>query len=405
MAKTETVNKDKVLELAKKYENDIVKFLRDIIAIPSTSCKEKEVVERIAKEMEKVKLDKVFIDDFGSVVGVIGNGKKKVLYDSHIDTVGIADPTAWKFDPFKGKYEDGIVYGRGASDNKAAIATMVYGMKIIKELGLESDVTLYSAGIVQEEDCDGLAVRSLIEDYGLKPDYVVLGECTNLDIYRGHRGRMEIKIVTKGVSCHASAPSRGDNAIYKMMPIVKGIEDMQPKLKDDKFLGKGTIAVTAIECKTGSYNVVPDECTIYIDRRLTVGETKETTIEELKSIKGAENAKIEILQYDSPSYKGFKKPVEKYFPTWVLPEEHELVKAGAKAAEMVRGSKPKIDKWVFSSDGVYTAGIAKIPTIGFGPSEEKWAHTVNDQVKVEHLVKAAAFYALFPSVLAPKSKN
>lgn len=384
------------------HQEDIVGFLRDLIAIPSTSTKEEGVIKRIAQEMRKVGFDEVRIDAIGNVIGRIGNGPVKILYDSHIDTVGVGDPTAWEFDPFEGKYENGIVWGRGASDNKAAMATMVYAGKAIKELGLEGDYTLYMVGVVEEESMDGWAVGEMIKTQGIKPDFAVLGECTNLDIYRGHRGRCEIKVTTKGVSCHASAPDRGVNAIYKMQRIVRGIEEMGPKLADDPFLGKGTIAVTMIECKTGSLNVVPDECTIYIDRRMTWGETAEKSIAEIGAIPGAEDAIIELLTYEDPSWNGYNKVAPKDYPTWVIPEDHVLVQAGVDAATLVRGSEPEISRWVFSTDGIAITGQLGIPTIGFGPSEEKWAHTVKDQVSVDHLLKATTFYALFPQTLAKR---
>lgn len=387
---------------AQEYQEDMVKFLRDIIAIPSVSCHEQAVVERIAAEMQRQGFDEVRLDRIGNVIGRVGHGPLKILYDSHIDTVGIADPKAWDCDPFLGKVVDGVVHGRGASDNKAAIATMVYGARIMKDLDLSELCTLYVVGVVEEESCDGWAVKEMIEHEGVVPDYVVLGECTDLAIYRGHRGRIEFKIVTKGVSCHASAPERGENAVYKMLPIIAGIEALQGKLADHAFLGRGSIAVTMMECKTGSLNTVPDECTIYIDRRTTVGETLETCFAEILALPGMAEARLEMLQYDDPSWTGYAKRVDKYFPTWMLEEDHVLVESGVHTAELLFAEKPRIDKWAFGTDGSSLMGKLSIPTIGFGPSEEKWAHTVHDQVSLDHLRKATMFYALFPSILTEK---
>ncbi|MGE5594292.1 MAG: YgeY family selenium metabolism-linked hydrolase [Betaproteobacteria bacterium] len=389
----------KIREAVEGYRENIVTFLRELIAIPSTSTNEGECICRIRLEMERAGFDDVKVDAIGNVIGTMGSGRRKILYDSHIDTVGVGDRAAWKWDPFQGKYENGVVYGRGASDNKAAIACMVWGARVMTDLRLlPDDVTLHVAGVVQEEDCDGWAVHEMITTQGIQPECVVLGECTSLQINRGHRGRCEIKVTTKGVSCHASAPARGVNAIYKMVPIVAGIEDLNGRLKDDPFLGRGTIAVTSIECKTGSLNVVPDECTIYVDRRMTVGETTESSIEEIRSLPGAEDADVGLLTYDSPSYTGYRRSWEKYFPTWVLEEDHPLVQAGVKCAESLFGEKPRTSKWVFSTDGTATMGRLGIPTIGFGPGEERHSHSVDDQVSVEHLVRSAMFYALFPTV-------
>ncbi|HWI62955.1 MAG TPA: YgeY family selenium metabolism-linked hydrolase [Symbiobacteriaceae bacterium] len=391
-----------VREKARQYQDDCVRFLRDIIAIPSTSCNEKAVVERIAEEMRKVGLQDVHFAPNGCVLGRIGSGPVTILYDSHIDTVGVGDPAAWAFDPFEGKVENGIVYGRGASDNKMAIATMVHGARILKELGLDGNFTLWIAGVVEEESCDGWAVGEMIKTGHIKPDYVVIGETTNLDIYRGHRGRCEIKVTVKGVSCHASAPERGANALYKMAKIISGIEQLNERLAYDEFLGKGTIVASYLESKTPSLNAVPDEAVLYIDRRLTVGESAESAMAEIKALPGAEEATVELLRYSDPSWTGYEKDVPKDYPTWVLPEEHLLVQAGAEAAAEVRGEQPAISRWVFSTDGIATMGQLGIPTIGFGPGEERWAHTVQDQVPINALVTAMAFYAAFPQILTKR---
>lgn len=376
---------------------ECVQFLRDIIKIPSRSCEEERVVKRIKEEMEKIGFHEVIIDKIGNIAGRIGNGPVKILYDSHIDTVDIGSRDMWGFDPFKGKYENGIIYGRGASDNKAAIATMIYAARIIKKKNLDDKITLWILGSVQEEDCDGLAIQYFIENT-FKPDFVLLGEATALDIYRGHRGRIELKVITEGKSCHASAPERGINAIYKMQPILKKIEELNENLPVDDFLGKGTVAVTSIECDTGSLNTVPDRCRIYLDRRLTDGETKQSAILELKKIVAGDGF-IEIFKYNTPSYTGLKIETEKYFPAWKLDEDHLLVRTGIEAATIVRNKKPRVDKWIFSTNGVATMGRLNIPTIGFGPSEERFAHTTEDQVSIEHLKKAIEFYSIFPELL------
>lgn len=379
----------------------MTRFARDMVAIPSFSCKEGRLVRRIQAEMRKVGFDAVKIDRMGNIIGRIGSGRTRIMVDAHIDTVGIGDRSAWKWDPFKGKFKDGVIYGRGATDQKLSMVSMVYAGKLIKELGLKGDYTYWAVGSCQEEDCDGLPLLHLIKKEGYKPDYVVLTEPTCLRVYRGHRGRMEMKVVTKGRSCHASAPERGDNAVVKMAPITAEITALNKRLKNDKFLGKGSVAVTCIECKTPSYNAVPDECTVYLDRRLTAGETLRSSVREIESLKSvkAAKAKVEVLQYEAVCYTGLKVGQEKYFPTWVLPEKHKLVQAGVKAGAVALGEKPVVDKWVFSTNGVASAGRLGIPTIGFGPSDETYAHTVNERMHVDHLLKAAVFYAALPQYL------
>lgn len=380
------------------YRGDIIQFLRDIVAIPSPNGAIGQVVQRIAEEMKKLRYDEVFFDHMGNVVGRIGRGEKVLLYDSHVDTVDVADPSQWEWDPYQGKVENGIFYGLGACDEKGSTPGMVYGLKIARDLGLLEGYTAYYFGNL-EEVCDGIAPHSLVETDKIRPDFVVIGEPTNMRIYRGHRGRIEMKVVTKGRTCHASAPERGENAVYKMAPIIEAISKMGPEFLEDPFLGKGSIAVTDIHCKTPSINALPDECTIFIDRRLTFGETWEMAVEQVRRVAEPYGGEVEVLIYDEPSYNGFVFKVDKYFPAWALPEEHFLVQAGVETCQKLYGHKPETGKWVFSTNGIYWMGRANIPAIGFGPGNEIYAHTVKDQVPLDDVVKATEFYALFPAVL------
>lgn len=383
------------------YREDIIQFMRDIVGIPSPNGNIEAVAKRIAEEMKKLGFDDVFFDSMGNVLGRIGNGPKILLYDSHIDTVDVADPTQWQWDPFKGKIENGILYGLGAGDEKNSTPGMVYGLKIIKDLGLAKDFTLYYFGNI-EEICDGVAPNSLVETDKIRPDFVVIGEPTNMRIYRGHRGRVEMKVTTKGRTCHASAPERGVNALYKMAHIITAISQMGDEFVNDPFLGKGSIAVTDIHVKTPSINALPDEAVIYIDRRLTFGETKEMAVEQVRKVAAPHGGEVEVLWFNEPSYTGFVFEVDKYYPAWALPEGHDLVQAGVTTYERLFGNKPEIGKWVFSTNGTYWMGKANIPSIGFGPGDEQYAHTVLDQVPIEDLVRSTEFYALFPTVLAER---
>lgn len=190
-----------ILEKAKDYQADMTRFLRDMVAIPSESCDEKRVVHRIKEEMEKVGFDKVEIDPMGNVLGYIGHGPRLVAMDAHIDTVGIGNIKNWDFDPYEGMETDELIGGRGTSDQEGGMASMVYAGKIIKDLGLEDEYTLLVTGTVQEEDCDGLCWQYIIEQSGIRPEFVVSTEPTDCQVYRGQRGRMEIRIDVQGVSC------------------------------------------------------------------------------------------------------------------------------------------------------------------------------------------------------------
>ena len=384
---------------AEKDTQAVSAFLSDAISAPSLSRDEKSVVERIGHEMTQKGFDEVIVDGFGSVIGRIGDGPVHIVYDSHIDVVDTGDLSMWKSDPFKARVEGGVMYGRGASDNKAAIASMVYGASLLRRLGVDtSRFTLWVVGTVQEEDCDGLALEYLLTNVIPKAAVVVLGEATNLQVYRGHRGRAEFAIHTRGKAAHASAPDRGVNAIYKMAPIAEQIEQLNERLAVDPFLGKGTVVLSKVECQTPSLNAVPDGCTIFLDRRLTIGESVESAQAELESLPAVQSgeAHVELLQYEGKAYTGLTLTTPKYFPTWVTDDGHPAVRAAVEAGEHALGRTPEVGRWVFSTNGVSSAGKLGIPTIGFGPANEIYAHSVEDQCPVDHLATAAAWYAAVP---------
>ena len=377
----------------------VTRFLADVIERPSLSRDEDAVVQRIGEEMQAVGFDEVIVDGFGSAIGRIGDGPNHLVFDSHIDVVDTGDRSLWRTEPFTATIEHGVLYGRGASDNKAAIATMVHGAGLLRRLGVDTSAfTLWVVGTVQEEDCDGLALEHLLTTTIPEAEIVVLGEATNLQVYRGHRGRAEFALHTSGRAAHASAPERGQNAIYRMAPIVEQIEALNERLAVDDFLGKGTVVVSKIEAQTPSLNAVPDGCTIYLDRRLTIGETVASARAELEALPAVQEgqASVELLQYDGEAYTGMTLTTDKYFPTWVTPADHPGVIAAVETGELALGRTPEVGRWVFSTNGVSSAGKLGIATIGFGPANEIYAHSVDDQVPIDHLPLAVAWYAAFP---------
>ncbi|MHA1302734.1 MAG: YgeY family selenium metabolism-linked hydrolase [Candidatus Heimdallarchaeaceae archaeon] len=390
--------KDKILAKVEEYKEDLFKFLRDMIRIPSTSCNEKTLVERIKQEMEKLGYDEIKIDEMGNILGRIGNGKHVIAFDAHIDTVDVGNRENWKHDPFEGYEDEEIIYGRGASDQEGGFAAMVYAGKIIKDLDIAGDTTIWIVGSIQEEDCDGLCWQHIIKEKVIEPEFIILTEPSSLKVNRGQRGRMEIKVTTKGISAHGSAPERGENAIYKMAPIVQELEKLNESLKEDPFLGKGSLTVTEIFSSSPSRCAVADECSISIDRRLTLGETKETALNEIRNLPSVKkfNAKVEMYTYNKPSYTGYQMQVDSYFPTWLLEENHPLCAMLVQTAEEIMATKPLLDKWTFSTNGVAIMGMHNIPCVGFGPGHEEEAHAPNEKTFKKELLVATAVYAAVP---------
>ena len=424
-----------IKKAAEGYKEDMVRFLREMISHPSESCEEKEVVACIKAEMEKLGFDKVEVDGLGNVIGWMGEGDKIIAIDSHIDTVGIGNRENWTADPYEGYETDEIIYGRGGSDQEGGMASAAYGARIMKDLGLIPEgYKLMIVDSVQEEDCDGMCWQYIVNKDGIRPEFVISTEPTDGGIYRGHRGRMEIRVDVKGVSCHGSAPERGDNAIYKMADIlqnvralnendceegteIKGLVKMlDPKFnpehyEDARFLGRGTCTVSQIYFTSPSRCAVADSCAISIDRRMTAGETWESCLQEIRDLPAVKkyggDVQVSMYMYDRPSWTGEVYETESYFPTWINKESAAHVKAlvdahqalfgekriGAPSAMSKRDGRPLTDKWTFSTNGVSIQGRYGIPCVGFGPGAESQAHAPNEITWKQDLVTCAALYA------------
>jgi putative selenium metabolism hydrolase len=236
-----------------------------------------------------------------------------------------------------------------------------------------------------------------------RPDLVVLGEPTECQVYRGHRGRIEELIRTRGVSCHGSAPERGHNPVYDLAPVIAEVERLNTRLPVDEFLGAGTVALSKIECETPSLCAVPSTATLYLDRRLTAGETPEAALAELRALPSVQavNGEVELLTYERTSFTGKTLGQPKHFATWSTPEDHAAVQAGiaARGAVLDRHQE-RAGRWTFSTNGVASMGKLGISTIGFGPGSEQHAHAPSDQCPLDDLVASMAWYAAFPAMFA-----
>jgi len=390
----------KINELSERYRDYTADNLSKLVRIKSLTSMEKEVQLELKRQMEEAGFDEVKIDGLGNVIGRIGNGKKILAIDGHMDTVDLGAERNWSFDPLGGEIRDGFVHGRGSVDQKGGPASFVTAGRILKELGFDKDVTVWFTGSVMEEDCDGLCWKYIIEEDGLRPDMVIITEPTNLNLYRGQRGRMEMQVHFYGRSSHGSAPERGVNAIYMASRTALGIEKLNERLSRDEFLGKGSITVTEVMSQSPSLCAVSDYARLHLDRRLTAGETRESAVAEIEEIIKGMNAKVELLAYSEKAYTGLEYGMDKYYPTWKMSEEHEAVKKGIEVFSGLFGRKPVVDKWTFSTNGIMTCGTYGIPTVGFGPGNEVLAHAPDEKVPVSDLVAAAAFYAAFAWTMA-----
>ncbi len=392
---------------AAEYKMYTAQNLSKMVQVKSYSSREEDVCRLIVSLCEEAGFDEVRIDGLGSVIGRVGYGEKTIAFDAHIDTVEVGNLDNWDFDPFSGEIADGLVKGRGTSDQKGGAASMITAGRILKELGYGGEYSIYFTFTVMEEDCDGMCWKYLIEEEKFKPELIVSTEPTSCRLYRGHRGRMEIRVFLKGISCHGSAPERGVSAAYKASKAALAIEQLNEDLQPDEgnFLGKGTITVSQMDVKGPSQCAVPDYAMLYCDRRLTWGEDADLAISQVKEyVSKATGDSVDDIIVEMPIYEklGWTQKdyhQELYFPTWKIDEDHFLVTSGVEAYTKLYGSAPVVDKWTFSTNLVATTGRHKIPAIGFGPGDENQAHAPNEITRVDDLEICAAFYAMLPYTL------
>lgn len=371
--------------------SDLIKFTQELVKIESYTGKEAAATELVKNEMIKLGYDEVIVDKYGSVLGRMGNGEQKIIFDAHIDVVEAKDADEWLYPPFEGNIVDGKLYGRGSVDTKPSVTAMVYAGHAMKKLNLLEGKTIYISASVMEEDYDGELLYRVIKEQNLDLDYTVIGEPSNLQLATGHRGRAMYVITTDGVSAHGSAPEKGDNAIYKMSKILKNIEEKQ-KYFDTLVGEKGSIVVSNIESRTASLNAVPDQCSIYIDRRLALGETEEIVNKEMDEIIKGIDASWDIYTAKGFSATGENVALRTFLPAWETPINSDIVQFGMKAFEEISNEKINIFKWPFATNGFATNGRFQVPTIGFGPGDMKLAHMKDEHCSVEDIIIASKFY-------------
>lgn len=388
----------KINEYIDNSRDEIVQFLKDFIAIESVTYNEGNAIQWLAGKMKEFGFDEVRIDKVGNVLGRVGNGPTVFMYDAHIDTVEPGDEKDWGFDPLKAFVDDeGVLWGRGAVDDKGCLTGITFAGKAIKSLGLDKDFTLWVSGSISEEDVEGSCVEAMTKEAAdIKPDFILVAESSDNRIVRGHKGRALIRITVPGKAAHASAAWRGDNALVKALPIMQNIHDFQD-FKEDPFLGKGTIEVTYVDPKTPSLNTIPGQAVITCDRRISCGESIDDLLKEVSQFyEGVEGVTAEIDTEKVTTYTGYDITCVDYFPSWVLEEDHPLIQAGIAAYKDSFQKDPEVGRWDFCTNATHLCGRMGIPAIGYGPGDSSLCHSTQDKVPVDELIQATKFYAALP---------
>jgi putative selenium metabolism hydrolase len=390
--------------------NDCISLCRELIAEPSVSGEEEGVANVLAAFFRSRGAGEIFIDRCGSLIAVFHGDipGKTILLDGHMDAVPVVDENAWTHPPFAAEIADGRLYGRGASDMKCALACMAAAAAAHwQKTGGHFAGAIAVAGVVHEECFEGVAAREI--SARVEPDLVIIGEASECNLKIGQRGRAEIVLETFGKSAHSASPHKGVNAVYHMAELVRRIREIIPP--HSSVLGPGILELTDIKSKPyPGASVVPSYCRATYDRRLLVGETKESVLapllaalDETKNEIPQLSAKVSYAQSEQRCYTGETITGERFFPGWSFASDAPFVQevlAGLREG----GVSPAITHYNFCTNGSHYAGEAGIPTVGFGPSAETLAHTRDEWISLDEIQTALSGYAGILNRLCPKEK-
>ena len=384
--------------LEKEKEQEVISLCQSMIQAQSYSGHEEQAAKILTEYFKSHGYDEVITDDYGNVIGHI-KGKQpgpKVLFDGHMDTVPVTNEAEWPYPPFGAEIHDGKMYGRGTSDMKGALSAMACaGAAFAEKTNKDFAGDIYVAGVVHEECFEGVAARSISKL--VKPDYVIIGEASNLNIKIGQRGRAEIVVETFGKPAHSANPEKGINAVYKMAKLIEEIRKLEPT--SHPVLGKGILELTDI--KSSPYpgaSVVPEYCRATYDRRLLTGETKESVLkplqelcEKMKAEDPELKVKVSYAKGKETCYTGNEITGERFFPGWLFDEKESFVQDVYQELTS-HGYQPEITQYNFCTNGSHYAGEAGIKTLGIGPSRENLAHTAGEYIEIDQLTKVTDCY-------------
>ena len=383
---------DKINTLLEEIRPDLISFAQKIVQTRSYTCQEGDVAHLVMAKMQELGYDEVTMDEVGNVIGRIGEGEAALLFDGHMDTVGVMDEALWSIGPFSGEIRDGKLYGRGSADTKCPLVAAIYGAVLAKRAGLAEGKAIYVSASAMEEDYDGEAVRLMLEKRpDLRPRGVVICEPTSLMIATGHRGRSLIEINMQGKSAHGSAPELGINPVYLMQEVVARVQKLADELAAREG-EHGSVALTNVYCNTASNNSVPQDATIILDRRLALGESEEIIGAEMDKLVEGTGATWCFSDIRDKTWCGYSFLFHSFLPAWEVSPTHPLVQAASAACE-TRNTPVRLYKMGCCTNGVTTAGMYQLPSIVFGPGNLAQAHSRDEFCSVEELVTAAGIHA------------
>ena len=384
--------KEELRREAEAIRRGLEEFAQELVRTRSFTCCEEAAARLVFAKMEELGFQNLRIDGAGSVVGSFGEGPDSLMFDSHMDTVGVGDTSAWSHDPFGGEIADGRLWGRGAADMKCPLAASVYGAWLANRLGLPAGRSVTVSASTMEEDYDGEAAKEFFAGTDFRPRLVVVCEPTSLKIATGHRGRAMMEIKMAGRAAHGSTPEKGINPVYLLQEVVARVEKLAAALAARPG-EHGSVALTNIFCTTASNNSVPQDASIILDRRLALGETEADLAAEMDEL--VRGTKASWRWYDIPgkTWRGAEFTYHSCLPAWEIAPDHELVRSAQRACESVLGAKAELFKLGCSTNAVTFAGVLHIPTIVLGPGSLEQAHARDEYCDLRQMLDAAVIYA------------
>lgn len=371
------------------FENAL-SFASDLIRIPGLPGQEGDVARRVREEMEALGLEDIRVDSAGNVIGVArGRGEAPpALLNSHLDVVAEGDHDEWEVPPFSGEVRDGQLHGRGAMDIKGPLALQTYAAASM--IGEAPGDVIVAHTVLEERG--GLGMKRLLESGEVEPGVVIIGEATHGDVCIGHRGRAEMEVAITGLAGHASAPDRAHNALDLVGEVLAAVRDLSGQQESDPVLGRSTLIATMIDVLPQSRNVIPDSAVVTIDWRILPGDTDETLLGRVREAVGRRlptvpdglGYEVRMASEHQVTYTGLEADRNLLTPGFLMPADHPMILAAAEAVGQREGQGPAtIRPWAFATDGGWSCGVHGIPTVGFAPGEERYAHTNRERLDVE----------------------
>lgn len=365
-----------------KYYQLALKFAQDMIKIKSENPPgdELEVSQYCSKTLRNAGFSVIW-DEFShkrcNVVATIGDESDiGIILNGHLDVVPVSGE--WKYPPYEAFIDDGRLYGRGSADMKSGCAAM-----------MAAAICLYENGVINrglklvlnsDEEYLNLGIRRLLSKEKLSADVTLIGEPTELNICLGNKGYASYYVKMQGLSCHASSPEKGENAIYKMGDVINRLEEYAEKVRKEivhKELGAASLSVGMISGGI-QVNTVPDSCTLTLERRILPGETRAQVLESIQKAVG-DNAKVALRSWMDAGW---------------LEKEHPFVDNVYDAASYVTKKQPTVDKFNAGTESSFFSVDCMIPTIILGPGSLNQAHKIDEFIDIKQIDEAVKIYTI-----------